>query len=107
MFGVKNITTTEKTYLMFVESEESQKSFEERLEKTLESFFEQKATDVWFNANEIGLKAAIVFHNRKAILVLASFYPSKVNELAEKISEFAEVEVHLAKKDLTLGQESS
>ncbi len=103
MFGRSHIIASEKTYLVRVKSRENdQRSFEAKLTKVLAEFFQEKdVSDVWYNVNEIALKSGLILHNRSAILVLASLYPSKVNELAEKISEFADVEVELAKKDIT------
>ncbi|GEM_PF-4086435 len=100
--GIQSITTIEHTYVLFVELKDDSVDLESELKKVLGEFFEEKADYIWFTAREIVLNSAVVFHDKRAILVISSLYPSKINEIAEKLSDFTEVEVHLAKDDLTV-----
>jgi|Deesub1362A_J573_1020465.scaffolds.fasta_scaffold14335_3 hypothetical protein len=100
--GIQNIVTGEHVYVLFVEPKKEIKDLVEKLRTVLGDFFDEKRNYGWFTQNEMVLTSAVIFHNNTAILVISSLYPSKINEIAEKLSEFAEVEVHMAKEDLTI-----
>jgi len=100
--SLKKVLEEVQVYTIYLTSKPNITNFEEKLESKLSTFNERAPMFRYSQKKLMFLKSAVVFHDDTAILTLLSKDSKSINELASNLQEIAEVDVRLAKIDLTL-----